>query len=673
MSNFILIDVFGPQFEDVNGNPLVNGSIEAYVSGTNTPARIYFDSAGASYATSVNLNSLGMPVSSGGTPVSLYADPAVTYKFIVKDASGSAVPPTIDPWNPGGAQSLFPSLSLASQANLLGKDYVETASFYDTATSRGGAKYKRDGTSGAASTIYADNSGFYDKNGDGFTIINDGFLLMSCFGDPVNGTDARQYIQYGIDFLSSYGGGDLYIDVGVHGIGGTSYNPYFGGTAGRGIVLKDGVNLRGFGSESLLKVVDNLYGAGAFYNAITSNDVPGSMLRNCTLENFSIDGNRDNQTASTQCSNILIYSEQYVHVKSVLSYNSNGQGVQLTGHTTVPMADCSVIDCDVAGCNYIGIQCSQFNRLNISDNRVFVCVDNCIDVYGEDGDTSANSYNFSITGNVCDGGNAGIFLETVQDGIADGNTINNCTVGFVVNRINGAPKGLIIGDSNVLTTCRTGILVAGDSEGVVIGDMLIRGFDIAGIQLGIGGGNVSYVYIKQPTFIPTSTAIPIYKTDTTGTVSFCRSEGGTVQSDGHSTLALINLSASATHVGNRFGTPEVLPTCGDGNINGSDFVGSLFGESGVYRNTAGPIAIKIPEDTTGYLWISAAQGGIGKVFYKVKFLKSATSLSIGTPSQEMLLTADPITSIVSASNNVTVNLVASNTYVAWYIERMRLF
>ena len=85
------------QYFDVNGDPLVNGTVEFYVTGTSTPATIYSDSAGTAIGTSVTLNTLGAPENSG-TAVALFFDDQVTYKIIRKDASGTPIAPTIDPY-----------------------------------------------------------------------------------------------------------------------------------------------------------------------------------------------------------------------------------------------------------------------------------------------------------------------------------------------------------------------------------------------------------------------------------------------------------------------------------------------------------------------------------------------------------------------------------------------
>ena len=101
---FVLGEPTVQQYFDSNGDPLVNGTIEFYVTNTTTPATIYSDSIGTAIGTSVTLNSIGAPANSG-VPVALFFDTDVTYKIVRKDAAGTEIAPTIDPFNPTGGDS----------------------------------------------------------------------------------------------------------------------------------------------------------------------------------------------------------------------------------------------------------------------------------------------------------------------------------------------------------------------------------------------------------------------------------------------------------------------------------------------------------------------------------------------------------------------------------------
>lgn len=89
-----------PQIEDANGNPASGYTISSYIWDTSTPTPMYTSSAGAGSATSFTLNSLGQPQTAGGTAVDIFLDSAITYKFIIRDASSQQVGPTIGPLKP---------------------------------------------------------------------------------------------------------------------------------------------------------------------------------------------------------------------------------------------------------------------------------------------------------------------------------------------------------------------------------------------------------------------------------------------------------------------------------------------------------------------------------------------------------------------------------------------
>lgn len=89
--------------------------------------------------------------------------------------------------------------------NLSGVAIASTASFYD-GEAKGAADYAPDGTTANgtttfASTAYADNSGFYDANGDGFSLsIENDTVVSSQFGVLGDGTDQSTKLQYAIDY-----------------------------------------------------------------------------------------------------------------------------------------------------------------------------------------------------------------------------------------------------------------------------------------------------------------------------------------------------------------------------------------------------------------------------------------------------------------------------------------
>lgn len=76
-----------PQFFDNLGDPLVGGTLSAYVAGTSTPTNMFSDNTGTVAGTSVTLDSRGEPT----TIKLIWLNTAVNYKFILKDSSNTTI------------------------------------------------------------------------------------------------------------------------------------------------------------------------------------------------------------------------------------------------------------------------------------------------------------------------------------------------------------------------------------------------------------------------------------------------------------------------------------------------------------------------------------------------------------------------------------------------------
>ena len=144
----------------------------------------------------------------------------------------------------------FESFAAIMLEDLSGYDYAATTGFYggwaDTvAGPKGGAIYHRDGTTGTASTAYADNSGFYDANGDGFSVQTDRItpFMLGAAGDGV--ADDTDAINAAIDAAAAAAGGAqgaiVYFHTGTYLISSMITQPNrvaLKGVNGRGTILK---------------------------------------------------------------------------------------------------------------------------------------------------------------------------------------------------------------------------------------------------------------------------------------------------------------------------------------------------------------------------------------------------------------------------------------------------
>jgi hypothetical protein len=490
-------------------------------------------------------------------------------------------------------------------------------------------------------------------------------IIVEDFGAIGDGvTINNTAIQNAIDYLYSIGGGILKFSAGkTYLLEALPYYTDAGPVLGAHCIkLKDGVILEGEGSSSVLKLKNGAYGPGAFFRMISSKD--GTRLSNSGLYNIAIDGNVANQVASVQCSNVVLEALTNVFAVRVLSYNCNGNGIMIRGTTTQYATNILFCQNVVSGCTSIGIQSSQFNGLVIADNSVSSTGDNLIDIYGENGTVSTHGNRFIVHGNNVSGGLTGVFCETVSQGIVGVNTVQSCSVGIIVNRINGMPRSVKICD-NMIIACQIPVRITGDCYSVSITENTLDNFSSSGIQLG-GGGNCSYIDVSRNTFIPATNTTPCILTSG-ATVSFCTGRDNVVISNGI-TAGYLLIKTAATHVNVSIGGFRVLP-----NQVGPDAYGELAQftqlnlQNGTANNTAGPVVISIPDGYAGQLHITSRQSGTGKSYWAIPFVKSGGVLALGT-AVKAFITADPITSATVSANNVSMALGADNTYLQWGLQ-----
>jgi hypothetical protein len=108
---------------DANGDPINGGTATFYVTGTTTPTNVYADDALSTSLGSVVTTNAGGYFEASGSPTSIYLDPAVTYKVVLKDGAG-VVLRTVDPVNPIAVSSFVSTLlddaTAAAALNTLG-------------------------------------------------------------------------------------------------------------------------------------------------------------------------------------------------------------------------------------------------------------------------------------------------------------------------------------------------------------------------------------------------------------------------------------------------------------------------------------------------------------------------------------------------------------------------
>lgn len=322
-------------------------------------------------------------------------------------------------------------------------------------------------------------------------------------------TDDAAAFQRAIDAAAAAGGGVVRFGAGTFLL---RLRPAEDKTGVEAITLRNRVTLQGTDrNRSILRLADGQRGKGTYARIVSSTgSLVGAAVRDCT-----IDANRTGQGAFRDDGNggALVLGLggrcENVAVERVTVRGANGQAIMLLGAIDNLGRNLRIADCLVERASYIGIQSSQFDGLVIERNTVVDCVDNGIDIYGNNDvthSTVATSRNGVLRGNTLRNCSIGIFLETVADCQTVENDITDCRgAGIRVNRINGEPRNLSI-LNNRITGGPVGVAMGGDTGGVTIGTNVVRGFSKAGILFGY---NVSYVTITGNQFFPAASSVPI--------------------------------------------------------------------------------------------------------------------------------------------------------------------
>ncbi|WP_380787439.1 nitrous oxide reductase family maturation protein NosD [Sphingomonas sp. R86521] len=330
------------------------------------------------------------------------------------------------------------------------------------------------------------------------------------FGAKADGvTDDGPAIQRAIDAAAEAGGGVVTLSPGTYLV---RYRPSDDGDGGSALTLRSGVTIEGTDRDRcIVKLADAQLGPGSYARIVASK---GNLSR-AGLRSFRIDGSRQAQGKfrdefggaavllgwKGRCVDVII---ENMHV-----HDAVGQGIMLQGTVGNLSRNLRIANNLVERTSFIGIQCSQFDGVEIVDNELNDCRDNAIDVYGDDTDghsTVSTSHRATISGNRIRGSSIGVFLETVADCVAVRNIITDCrTAGVRVNRIHGEPRNLTI-ERNKISGTPIGVAMGGDTGGVVIRDNDIRTFTTAGIEFSY---NVSRATVTANRFVPSTTTTPI--------------------------------------------------------------------------------------------------------------------------------------------------------------------
>ena len=191
----------------------------------------------------------------------------------------------------------------------------------------------------------------------------------------------------------------------------------------------------------------------------------------------TVDGNRST-IAPMSMSGVLFFDATNTHIHKVTSRSAALICVGIRNIADVPAGDVlsnnSITSCDILDGGFIGIQCRRpYNGVRIVGNNVNYCIDNAIDIEGNNSSGLGYGKQIIVSGNTTAYTSCGIFLESLGNAIVTGNDISLFTgVGLFMNRIYSGSFGNLVTSNKFhdANSSQCGILISNSC-----GDTLIVG------------------------------------------------------------------------------------------------------------------------------------------------------------------------------------------------------
>ena len=486
---FVKYQLTAPQVEDANGDPLVGGSITAYLWDTSTPTPMYTNSAGDGADTSFTLNTLGNPQTDAGTAIDIFLDTAITYKFIIRDSEGAQVGPTIGPVYPAGGSGQtaeFASLEEFRASSFSGSETVILAANAGTTTGR--MILKATGTSAGTPTLTAARftalaaGEIINAGGYGYSLAQGQAKTPWMFG-ATGGADDYVALQ-----LWAGVGGDLSIDADFNSsqtltlsvarttIAGNRHKITFADAAGTGI----NVNAQGCWVHGLYAWGDDT--STPSINMIRANGSNGAYLTvqscNIAYANIGIEAANGNYITKS-INNVFSNCYYYEHLTNATDFQTSGCTFGTSTFLTAAIFGASTCAGHVISANYFETESRSWS-VQVGSNCAF----------------------WNMTGNIFNG-SGGILGEAPV--VINSNQWNggrpDTTYNAIIRLANNASESTIVG--NKMTAYYTkgaspsaGTAISATVSHCTIGLNQIRYFDYGLVTTGthhsIGSNKVSY-------------------------------------------------------------------------------------------------------------------------------------------------------------------------------------